>query len=85
MFAAIALVLASHKLAPFEPDTRRLAILRLGGFSLSALAFALALSRSHIPSLLSGGNLLAAGLSGAALYVASLRRERLNRSQRATR
>ena len=76
MFGAISLMLASKQIAPLEPDTRRLAILRLGGFSLSALAFALALSRSHIPTVLSGLNLLTTGLLGAALYVASLRRER---------
>ncbi len=76
MFGATSLVLASGRLADLEPDKRRLAILRLAGFSLSALAFALALSRSHVPSLLSGGNLLAAGLLGAGLYVDSLRRER---------
>jgi tetratricopeptide (TPR) repeat protein len=76
MFAATALVMASHRLAAFEPSRRRLASLRLGGFSLSALAIALALSRSHIPSVLSGANLLAAGLIAVALYVSSLRRER---------
>jgi tetratricopeptide (TPR) repeat protein len=76
MFTAISLVLASKRLADLEPDTRRLAMLRLGGFSLSALAFALALSRSHMQSALNGGNMLATGLLGAALYVASLRRER---------
>ncbi len=76
MFGAISLVLAARRLAALEPDTQRLAILRLGGFSLSALAFALALSRSHLPSVLNGGNMLVTGLLGAALYIAELRRVR---------
>ena len=73
MLGAISADVGLEAARPFEPDTRRLAILRLGGFSLSALAFALALSRSHIPTVLSGLNLLTTGLLGAALYVASLR------------
>ena len=44
MLGAIAAVNASRRLAPYDPDSRRLALIRFGGYVLSGLGFALALS-----------------------------------------
>ena len=72
MLGAISLVLASRRLAPFEPDQKRLALFRLGGYSLSGLAFALAFSSPYIHSALLSGNIVAVSILGIALYSVSL-------------
>ena len=59
-----------------SPTRQRLALVRLGGYALSALAFALALARPPVPSLLYSGNTVAVAILGLALYAASLRNER---------
>ncbi|MFI5459899.1 MAG: tetratricopeptide repeat protein [Isosphaerales bacterium] len=76
MLVAISCVHASRRLVPDEPDQGRLALIRLGGFALSGLAFALALAHPPVSSPLYSGNTLAVSLVGLALYVASLRTER---------
>jgi tetratricopeptide (TPR) repeat protein len=77
MLGAISLVHASRRLEPYEPNGRRLALMRLGGYALSGLAFAVALARPPVPSALASGNIVAVALLGMALYVASLRAQRL--------
>ena len=52
MLGAISCVHASRRLAPYEPDRQRLALMRLGGYALTALAFAL--SPAHPPAHLHG-------------------------------
>ena len=76
MLAAIAVVHGARRLAPVEPDARRLALIELGGYALSALAFALALSAPPIHSAFFSGNTLAVGLLGFGLYAVSLRVKR---------
>ena len=73
MLGAISLVLASRLLESDEPDTRRLALLRLGGYSLSGLAFAVALAQHSVETALASGNIVAVAILGLALYVESLR------------
>ncbi len=76
MLAAIALVHGVRRLAPIEPDTQRLALIELGGYALSGLAFALALSSPPIHSAFFSGNTLAVSLLGFALYAVSLSKKR---------
>jgi len=76
MVGAISCILAPYGLAPYEPDRQRLALMRLGGYALSGLAFALALAGPLVPAALHSGNTLAVAILGLALYVASLRNER---------
>ena len=45
MLGAISCVHAARRLVPDEPDAQRLALMRLGGYALSGLAFALVLVR----------------------------------------
>ncbi len=76
MLGAIAAVIASRRLAPYDPDVRRLAWIRFGGYVLTGLAFALALSPPRTPSAIFSANTVAASLLGFALYAAALRRDR---------
>jgi tetratricopeptide (TPR) repeat protein len=76
MLAAIAVVHSVRRLAPVEPDARRLALIELGGYVLSGLAFALALSSPPIHSAFFSGNTVAVSLLGFALYAVSLRQKR---------
>ncbi len=62
MLGAISLVHASRRLVACEPDARRLALLRLGGYSLSGLAFAVVLARPPVDSALNSGNILAVAI-----------------------
>jgi tetratricopeptide (TPR) repeat protein len=73
MLLAIACVRSAQTLARFGPEERGAQWLRFGGFVLSALAFALALSRPPGDSPLYSGNTLGMALFGLALYAASLR------------
>ena len=61
---------------PGGGDRRRAAILRQGGLTLSALAFALALARPPVASALLSGNTLATACLGLALYAGLLRSTR---------
>ena len=63
-------------LSAYEPDGRQLALMRLGGYSLAGLAFALALARPPAPSPLYSGNTLATAVLGLSLFAGSLRLER---------
>ncbi len=76
MVGAISCVHAARRLAPYEPDAQRLALMRLGGYGLSGLAFALVLASTAVPSALHSGNSLAVAILGLVLYAASLRNDR---------
>ena len=76
MLIAISCVHAARRLVPDEPDTQRLALLRLGGYALSGLAFALVLASPPVASPVYSGNTLAVSLLGLGLYAASLRLDR---------
>jgi len=76
MLIAVSCVHAARRLAPDEPDKERLAFLRLGGYALSGLAFALVLARPPIASPVYSGNTLAVSLLGLGLYAGSLKLER---------
>ena len=62
--------------APDEPDARRLALLRFGGYVLSGLAFALDFSQPPTSSAVFSANTLAVSILGLALYASSLTIER---------
>jgi tetratricopeptide (TPR) repeat protein len=76
MLAAIACVRTARKLAPYEPDAQRIALIELGGYALSGLAFALSLSSPPIHSAVFSGNTIVVSLLGFSLYVVSLREKR---------
>lgn len=76
MLTAIAFVHTAFHQVRFEKDRRRILLMRFGGLILSALAFALALSRPPGLSALYSGNILATALLGLALYGALLRADR---------
>ncbi len=73
---AMAYVHGARWISAYEPGPRLVALLRLGGFALAALAFALALARPLAPSPLFNGNTLAVAVIGLFLFVDSLRAER---------
>ena len=72
MLGAISVVLASRRLAPFEPDKKRLALYELGGYVLSGLAFALAYSSPYGTSALFSTNIVAVATLGIGLYSVAL-------------
>ena len=72
MLGAISVVVACRRLAPFEPDKKRLALYELGGYSLSALAFALAFSSHYGTSASFSANIVAVSALGVALYSVAL-------------
>ncbi len=76
MLAAISCVHAARKLAPYEPDEHRVALIGLGGYALSGLAFALSLASPPIHSAVFSGNTIVVSLLGFGLYVVSLRKKR---------
>ena len=76
MVVALAAVHAARRLAPDEPDARRLALLRFGGYVLSGLAFALDFSQPPASSAVFSANTLAVSILGLALYASSLSIER---------
>ena len=76
MLGAIATVIAARRLAPYGADTRRVSGIRFGGYVLSGLAFALAMTPPPIPSALFSADAVVASLLGFGLYAAALRRER---------
>jgi tetratricopeptide (TPR) repeat protein len=76
VLGAISLVHASRGLAPYEPIVRRLALLRLAGYALSGLAFAVALARPAFDTALECGNILAVSILALVLYATSLRFDR---------
>jgi tetratricopeptide (TPR) repeat protein len=76
MVGAIACVHTARRLVPYEPNGERLALMRLGGYALSGLAFALVLAGNAAPRALYSGNSLAVALLGLILYAASLRDDR---------
>ncbi|WP_074317585.1 tetratricopeptide repeat protein [Singulisphaera sp. GP187] len=73
MLTAIAFVHTAYHQVRYEKDRRRILLMRFGGLILSALAFALALSRPPGLSALYSGNILATALLGLGLYGALLR------------
>jgi tetratricopeptide (TPR) repeat protein len=75
MLGALATVAASRRLAPYESDARLISGIRFGGYVLSGLAFALALTPPAATALFST-NTVAASLLGFALYAGALRRDR---------
>jgi len=76
MLVAISSVHAARRLVDLEPDTQRLAFLRLFGYALSGLAFALVLAGPPIASAVYSGNILAVSILGLALYARSLGSDR---------
>ncbi len=76
MLGAISVVLATRRLAPFEPDKKRLALYELGGYVLSGLAFALAFSSPYGSSALLSTNIVAVSTLGIALYSVALWNDR---------
>jgi hypothetical protein len=76
MLVAIAGVHAARRLVDDEPDARRLALLRLGSYALSGLAFALVLASPPDSDPLFSANTLAVSALGLCLYGAALRVER---------
>ena len=74
--AAISCVHSARRLAPYETDARRIAMIGLGGYALSGLAFALSLASPPIHSAVFSGNTIAVSVLGFALYVSSLREKR---------
>jgi len=76
MLGAISCVHAARRLVAYEADAQRLALMRLGGYALSGLAFALILSSTLAPSALHSGNSLVVAILGLGLYASSLRDDR---------
>ena len=76
MLGAISVILAVRRLAPFEPDKKRLALIELGGYALSGLAFALALLSPFSSSASFSANLVAVAWLGIALYSVALWNDR---------
>ncbi|MGC8639119.1 MAG: hypothetical protein ACP5XB_04490 [Isosphaeraceae bacterium] len=76
ILTAVACVHGARWLSAYDPGPRQVALMRLGGYALAALAFALALARPLAPSSLLNGNTLAVALIGLSLFVESLRLER---------
>ncbi len=76
MVGAISCVHTARRLVPYESDAQRLALMRLGGYALSGLAFALVLAGNAVPSALGSGNSLAVAVLGLILYATSLRDDR---------
>ena len=76
MFGAISVVLAARRLAPFEPDKKRVALIELGGYALSGLAFALAFLSPYTSSASFSANLVAVAWLGIALYSVALWNDR---------
>jgi tetratricopeptide (TPR) repeat protein len=76
MFGAISVVLAARRLAPFEPDKKRLALIELAGYALSGLAFALALSSPYASSASFSANIVTVAWLGIALYSVALWNDR---------
>ena len=76
MLGAISVVLATRRVAPFEPDKKRLALIELGGYSISGLAFALAFSSPYATSALFSANIVAVACLGIALYSVALWNDR---------
>ena len=76
MLGAMSVVVASRRLAPFEPDKKRLALYELGGYVLSGLAFALAYSSPYGSSALFSTNIVVVALLGVVLYSAALWKDR---------
>ncbi len=76
MLGAISVVLACRRLAPFEPDKKRLALYELGGYVLSGLAFALAYSSPYGTSASFSANIVAVAVLGILLYSAALWNDR---------
>jgi tetratricopeptide (TPR) repeat protein len=76
MFGAISVVLAVRRLARYEPDKKRLALIELGGYALSGLAFALAFSSPYASSASFSSNIVAVASLGIALYSVALWNDR---------
>ena len=76
MLIALSCVHVARQLVPDEPDRDRLAFLRLGGYALSGLAFALVLAGPPAASAVYSANTLAVSLLGLGLYAGSLKRDR---------
>ncbi len=76
MVGAIAAVLVSRRLGPSGTDGRQPAWIRFGGYVLSGLAFALAMTPPPVPSALFSADAVVASLLGFGLYASALRRER---------
>jgi hypothetical protein len=76
MLIAISCVHTARALVDYEPDSERLALMRLGGIGLSLLAFALVMASPPFSSAVFSANTLAVAILGFGLYVASLRAER---------
>ncbi len=76
MLAAIACVHGARKLAPYEPDAQRVALIELGGYALSGLSFAMAMAGPPLQSAALSGNTIAVGLLGFGLYAVSIRKTR---------
>jgi tetratricopeptide (TPR) repeat protein len=76
MVVAISCVHAARRLVADEPDTQRLALLRLGGYALSGVAFALVLASPPGASPIFSANILAVAVAGLGLYASALRADR---------
>lgn len=76
MLGAIAAVSLAQRLGPSGADGRQPAWIRFGGYVLSGLAFALAMTPPRVPSALFSADAVVTSLLGFGLYAASLRRER---------
>jgi tetratricopeptide (TPR) repeat protein len=72
ILAAIACVITAYYLPALEKDTRRVHLLRLGGYALAALAFALALAHPPVRTPLIRLNTLTTAFLGLALFASSL-------------
>ena len=75
MLIALGCVHGARWISAYEPDPRQVALLRLGGYILAGLAFALALARPPETSALFSGNTLAVAVLGLLLFGGSLRAE----------
>ena len=75
MLIALGCVHGARWISAYEPDPRQVALLRLGGYVLAGLAFALALARPPETSALFSGNTLAVAVLGLLLFGGSLRAE----------
>jgi tetratricopeptide (TPR) repeat protein len=76
ILTALACVHGARWISAFDPGPRQVALMKVGGFALAAMAFAVALARPLAPSLLLNGNTLAVAVIGLVLFVESLRLER---------
>ncbi len=76
MLAAWAAVRVSEGLADAGHPQRPVALVRLSGYALSALAFALGMARPEVNDAIYSGNTLATALVGLALYARALMKER---------